>query len=164
MANCRFVSPPWYDPIAEIRRGRGKRARFAAAPGPPLAPLNFRLCLCGSGELLQVRSRPAGSLCHQWKWFFALRLKRSVGGPFVLPFRAKIRSQVASDSHHGDAANGRRRRDRQRDKGGDFNVCSESVKNNRRCFQNTPPPVPLKQKWPPLKSSGDTGSAVMPVS
>lgn len=163
MANCRFISLPYYNPIVEIHRGREKHARSAAEPGLPLAPLNFRLCLCGSGELLQVCSRPAGSLCHQWKWFFAPRLKRSVGVPFVLPFRATIWSQVASDSRRSP-----NRQQRPRD-GEDKGRVWKREEQPVDAFKTSPPPQPpsyilLKQKWPPLKSFGDTGNAVMPVS
>lgn len=42
---------------------------FAAEMALPLALLNFRLCLCGSRELLWVCKGPAGLLCHQEKWF-----------------------------------------------------------------------------------------------
>lgn len=74
---------------------------LCGGPGPPLAALNFRLCLCGGGELSQVRSRPAGSLCHQWKCFFFLSLslpeairRRAFCSTF---FVREIRSRVAFD-------------------------------------------------------------------
>lgn len=52
--------------ILEIHRGHEKeRFSFAVEMGLPLAPLNFRLCLCGIGELLWVCGRPAGLLSHQ---------------------------------------------------------------------------------------------------
>lgn len=48
-----------------LRPWKRNTVSFAAEMGLPLAPLNFRLCLCGNGELLWVCRRPAGFLCHQ---------------------------------------------------------------------------------------------------
>lgn len=58
---CPITIPYWKSTEAMKK----EHVSFAAEMGLPLAPLNFRLCLCGNGELLWVCRRPAGFLCHQ---------------------------------------------------------------------------------------------------
>lgn len=58
---CPITIPYWKSTEATKK----EHFSFAVEMGLPLAPLNFRLCLCGAGELLWVCGRPAGLLSHQ---------------------------------------------------------------------------------------------------
>lgn len=141
-----------------------KTRSLSGGPGPPLAALNFRLCLCGGGELSQVRSRPAGSLCHQWKCFFfffcslpeAIR-QRAFCSTFSVQ---EIRSRVAFDEAPQLAP---------KKKGGDRILPTRPTPNHPSIFSVKSSHledilVPHQQRWPPLRSSGYAANAVMPVS